>query len=93
MANPVSFRLSEDSMTVIQAHAANLSALYHRTVDRTEALEHILEVFDHKYEKGIGAKIKKALSMPDSKSLADYFQAPAQVSQEIVNDQLQEALH
>jgi predicted YcjX-like family ATPase len=91
LTNPVSFRLSDDAMQIIMVHAADLEIAKHKTVDRTEALEDIIALFD-KGQRTILSRVKKRLSkreyMPtfrEQHCLGEYIQA-------LEKDQLMEAV-
>jgi hypothetical protein len=90
MTNPVSFRLSDDAMTVIMAHASDMEVAKGRTVDRTEALEDIIIQFANGHAaKTIFSKIRKKLQAHGETALETYLQA----QRELANDQLEEAIH
>jgi hypothetical protein len=88
MPTPVSFRLSDEALTILLLHAENLKTIYHRDVDRTEALEDIIQKFLNK-EKTFLSKIRKKLQ-PSGDSGLDTFLA---ATRELQHEQLEEALH
>lgn len=92
--NPVSFRLSDDALRVLDVHTSDLAGLKARDVDRTEALEDILRWFDTQ-TAGVLARLKKRASefrrrpahyAGNQKHIYEYLP-------EVSKDQLEEALH
>jgi hypothetical protein len=57
--NWVSFRLSDDCMTVLTKHQSDLSTAAGKEIDRTQALEHIIGEFAKERSKPI-ARLKRA---------------------------------
>lgn len=77
MTNPISFRLSDEAMSALLIHASDLGVVKHRNVDRTEALEDIIQTFVMQYakeKKTIMGRIRKKLQ-PQGESGLDIFLA------------------
>jgi hypothetical protein len=88
MPAPVCFRLTRDDLDIIDVTASALSTDKHREVDRTEALRHIIKVFNEKHEQtNFIARIKKRLST------AATTEGQTKFNDQISEDQLEEALH
>jgi hypothetical protein len=88
MTNPVSFRLTDETLSLLLIHASDLSASKGRTVDRTEALEDIIHQWAKK-QKTLVSKIKRKLQPHSDTSLSAFLEA----QKSLADDQLQEALH
>lgn len=94
MPSPVCFRLSTDELEVIDIHASDLTVSKGRTVDRTEALKDIIQQFNQG-KHTLVARLKTRFHPRNSNN---YDRPPEQKNlfpdqTELVNDQLQEALH
>lgn len=92
MTNPVSFRLSDASMDVINGHAADLSVSKGREVHRTEALEHIIDVFNAG-QKTFASRVRRKLAHIREPLDGSLQLDLASFQKDLEHDQLQEARH
>jgi hypothetical protein len=68
--NWVSFRLSDDCMSVLTRHQSDLSTAAGKEIDRTQALEHIIEEFAKERSKPV-ARLKKLFNREPSFAKGD----------------------